>query len=214
MIYFSVAPKKSDRQHCIASGISSKPEGPYKTTKKPLACNLDQGGSIDPMGFKDDDGTRYVVYKIDGNSNSKKSTPLILQRVKSDGVTPEGKPKKILDRDESDGPLVEAPSITLRDGTYYLAYSSHMFNTKEYDVRYATASSVAGPYTKAKGQLLKTGDLTGAGDELMAPGGLDFSEDGKTVVFHAFKNNTAGIHSGRAMFTADITLSKGKITIN
>lgn len=213
-MYFSAAPKESDRQHCIAVGLSSSPEGPYAPEDSPLACNLDQGGSIDPSGFQDADGTRYVVYKIDGNNKADPSTPLMLQLLKSDGVTPDGNPKKLLDRDESDGPLVEAPSIVLRDGTYYLTYSSHMFNTKDYDVRYATAPSVTGPYTKAKGQLLKTGDLTGAGDELMAPGGSDFSEDGKKIVFHAFKNNTGGINAGRAMFMADISLSKGKITIN
>lgn len=211
-MYFSAAPKKSPKQHCIAVGLSSTPEGPYKPEDKPLACNLDQGGSIDPMGFKDADGTRYVVYKIDGNNKAHPSTPLMLQRVKSDGVTPEGKPTKILDRDESDGPLVEAPSIALQNGTYYLTYSSHMFNTKNYDVRYATASSVAGPYTKAKGQLLKTGDLTGSGAKLVAPGGSDFSEDGKKIVFHGFKNSTS-VKDGRAMFIADIDLSKGKITV-
>ena len=213
-MYFSAAPKESPKQHCIAVGLSSSPEGPYKTEDKPLTCNLDRGGSIDPSGFKDVDDTRHVVYKIDGNNKDDPSTPLMLQRLKSDGVTLDGEPKKLLDRDESDGPLVEAPSIALRDGTYYLTYSSHMFNTKNYDVRYATASAITGPYTKAKGQLLKTGDLTGAGKELVAPGGSDFSEDGNKIVFHAFKNNTAGIEAGRAMFVADISLSEGKITIN
>ncbi|KAL5316590.1 hypothetical protein ACEPPN_015639 [Leptodophora sp. 'Broadleaf-Isolate-01'] len=57
-----------------------------------------------------------------------------------DWVTPDGAPTKILDRDDNDGPLTEAPSLNLRDGTYYLFFSSNCYSTRDYDVSYATAT--------------------------------------------------------------------------
>lgn len=215
-MYFSAAPKENKKQHCVAAATSSSPKGPYTPTNSALACLLDEGGAIDPSGFQDADGRRYVVYKIDGNNVGSKSTPLMLQRLKSDGVTPDGEAKKLLDRDDLDGPLIEAPSLVLRDGTYYLSFSSNLYSTTKYDVSYATASAVTGPYKKAQGSdapLLQTGDTTSDGKKLAAPGGSDFSEDGGKIVFHAFRNGE-NMDQGRAMFSADITLSKGKITVD
>jgi hypothetical protein len=34
------------------------------------------------------------------------------------GITPTGDPVQILDCDAADGPLIEAPSLILHDGTY------------------------------------------------------------------------------------------------
>jgi len=42
--------------------------GPYTAEASPLACPLSQSGAIDPSGFRDVDGSHYVVYKIYGNS--------------------------------------------------------------------------------------------------------------------------------------------------
>jgi hypothetical protein len=72
----------------------------------------------------------------------------MLQEVEADGVTPIGKPVQILDRDDSDGPLVEALDIVrTAEGVYILFHSSHCFTSPQYDVRYATATNVMGPYT-------------------------------------------------------------------
>lgn len=134
----------------------------------------------------------------------------MLQRVASDGTTPQGKPTKLLEKDERDGPLTEAPSLVKSGNTYYLTFSSNMFNSKKYDVSYATASKVTGPYIKASAPLLKTGHESDVGP-LTAPGGSDFSEDGSRIVFHAFKNGE-NVTDGRAMYTSEISLSKGVIT--
>lgn len=217
-MYMSISPSKDSKKHCIGTATSKSIKGPYSPKNKPFACPLEQGGAIDPAGFQDEDGTRYVVYKVDGNSldaNGKSNpTPIMLQRVESDGVTPKGNPTKLLDKDERDGPLVEAPSLVKSGDTYYLTFSSNMFNTKLYDVSYATASSVTGPYTKAtkNAPLLVTGDKSDVGP-LAAPGGSDFSEDGSKIVFHAFKNGH-NVTDGRAMYTSEISLSKGVFTLD
>ena len=105
----------------------------------------------------------------------------MLQEVGADGVTKVGAAVQILDRDDSDGPLIEAPSLhRSNEGIYFLFFSSNCFTTPRYDTSYATATSVNGPYTKAGRPLLITGD----GPDLVGPGGLDIITDGSMVVFH------------------------------
>jgi beta-xylosidase len=196
--------------HCIGHAISSTPEGPYHPlSDTPLICPLSQGGAIDPSGFRDVDGQRYLLYKIDGNTlghggscgNTNAPvvpTPIMLQPVAADGFTFTGPATQILDRDASDGPLVEAPSLARRPGGgYYLYFSSNCWNNPGYNVNRATASSITGPYTKT-GPLLVTGD-----SGLVSPGGADVSGDGTVVLFHA------NFPNGRTMFAADIGSAAG-----
>lgn len=214
VMYYSASTSEDDSKHCVGAATSDSIKGPYKPEDSPLACPLDNGGAIDADGY-DDDGTLYVSYKIDGNSlNSDGNlhpTPIMLQKLNDDGVTRNGDPVQILKRSEADGPVIEAPSIVKSDGTYYLSFSSNMYNTLQYDVSYATASSITGPYTKSSEPLLVSGDPSNVGD-LAAPGGSDFSKDGTKIVFHAFENGQ-DMSDGRAMFTAGIKLSNGTITI-
>lgn len=189
--------------------------GPYNPSEAPFACAPEQGGLIDPSGFRDPaTGFRYVVYKVDGNNNGNggdcnngvpplQSTPIRLQRVGSDGVSPIGEPLTILDRDDSDGPLVEAPLLFRSpDGIYFLFFSSNCFTSSNYNVKYATAYSIAGPYTKAGAPLLKAGD----GPNLNGPGGASISADGRVMVFHG-NTSPPGQGLNRAMYTATPTFS-------
>jgi len=86
-MYYSAALESSPSYHCIGAAIASNIEGPYApvgdspcvspstsiktalvlTCNFRLICPLSQGGAIDSSGFNDN-GTRYIVYKIDGNS--------------------------------------------------------------------------------------------------------------------------------------------------
>ena len=141
VLYYAGSPYGSNLTHCISTATSPNPGGPFTPAATPFAYNIGQGGSIDPSGFEDVDGHQYVTYKIDGNSlkhggdclNSVPplvSTPIMLQEVEADGVTPIGKPVQILDRDDSDGPLVEAPGIVrTAEGVYILFHSSHRFTS-------------------------------------------------------------------------------------
>ncbi|OXV08915.1 hypothetical protein Egran_03321 [Elaphomyces granulatus] len=214
VLYYAGEAKEMIGHHCVGAAISEgeDPKGPYNAQPNAFACNLDQGGSIDPSGFLDRDGTRYVVYKIDGNSIGNggncnngipplKSTPIMLQEVAEDAVTPVGEPIQILDRDDSDGPLVEAPNLILWDDTYFLFYSSHCFNDVMYDVRYVTSGSITGPYTKM-GQLLKTGDYG-----LISPGGATACICGDRMLFHA------NCDQGRCLYQTSIEINNGTVSI-
>lgn len=210
VLYYSGEAKEMVRHHCVGVAVSvgTDPVGPYIPQENPFACHLDQGGAIDPSGFLDKDGSRYVVYKIDGNSVGHGGdcnngvpplvpTPIMLQKVADDAITPVGDAVQILDRDESDGPLVEAPNLILKDGTYFLFYSTHCFTDPKYDVRYAIASSITGPYTKTGVQLVKTGDYG-----LTSPGGGTVCGCGDRMLFHGFCNNNE-----RCTYAADLGIS-------
>ncbi|KAJ5134198.1 Glycoside hydrolase family 43 [Penicillium atrosanguineum] len=216
VMYYAGETKDFGTHHCIGAAVSEgeDPLGPYVPLNKSIACPHKYGGAIDPSPFRDSDGTLYVVYKGDGNSVGsggycgntrlpRHSVPIMLQELKSDGITPVGKPTIILDIDKTDGPLVEAPDIIRTDnGTYYLFFSSHCFTSLGYNVKYAHATSLKGPYTRAPRPLLQTGDF-----QLEAPGGATISTDGKRMVFHA---NCEG---WRCMYASAIDIQPGNNTI-
>lgn len=161
-----------------------------------------------------------MVYKIDGNSighggNRNNGveplvpTPIMIQPMEADGITPRGSPKQILDRSYADGPLVEAPSLVRSsEGIYVLFFSSNCFDGPYYDTSYATASHVMGPYTKSSSPLFVTG--SGPNGELYSPGGTDVTADGKKIVFHADKGTSAAT---RQMYIGEITIRGTKVTI-
>ncbi|KIJ60234.1 glycoside hydrolase family 43 protein [Hydnomerulius pinastri MD-312] len=204
MYYAAWSP--SQNTHCVGAATSTSPIGPYTPQSAPIACQTSGGGAIDPAGFQDTDGTRYIVYKVDGNNlggggpcgngNEAYSTPIMLQEMEADGVTPTGDPVQILDRGTYDGPLIEAPVLILHEGTYVLSFSSNCYNTDLYDISYATAPSVSGPYTKASSPLLVTGDYS-----LTSPGGATSTPDGNFMVFHATVDSDP---LTRYMYTANV----------
>lgn len=216
-MYFSAATSQDSSKHCVGAATSSTITGPYTPENDPLACPLNQGGAIDADGYKDGD-TYYVLYKIDGNSldgdGTTHPTPIMLQGLNSDAITPNGNAIQLLDRDDNDGPLIEAPSLANVGGTYYLSFSSNMYDTTNYDVSYATASAITGPYNKAQAPhapLLQTGDPSNVGN-LAGPGGADFNGDGSKIVFHAFENGQ-NIDNGRAMYVANIGASNDVLSV-
>ncbi|KAK8154008.1 glycosyl hydrolase [Phyllosticta citrichinensis] len=215
-ILYYAARMKGETSYCVSAGYSWSPTGPFVPLDDPIACNTKKGGSIDPSGFRDDDGERYLLYKVDGNhignggscnngNKPIKSTPIMLQLMWPDGVTPQGPPVKILDRSDRDGPLIEAPSMTrTHDGKYVMFFSSNCFTSEHYDISYAFADKIKGPYKKY-GPLAKTGMMG-----LQSPGGADVSADGEHLVFHA--NSPDG--TGRNMYTAYINIDSKTHTIS
>ena len=100
---------------------------------------------------------------------------------------------------EQDGPYVEAPSLSKLNGKYVLFYSSNCFVTPKYDVSYALASNIRGPYRKS-GQLFVSGSKG-----MTAPGGGDIAINGDHFVWHA------NYGQGRASFTTTVSLNGDRI---
>ncbi|VDC05883.1 unnamed protein product [Peniophora sp. CBMAI 1063] len=220
LMYYAAETASSPNKHCVSAATSSSPAGPYTPIADVLACPVSAGGAIDPAAFIDTDGSLYLAWKVDGNSvghggNCGNSvapivpTPIMIQKMTPNGTAfaAGSSAKQILDRSDADGPLVEAPSLVEKDGTYVLFFSSNCYSGSLYDVSYATAPSVLGPYTKSATPLLKTGSPYA---QLYAPGGLDINRAGTQAVFHADFNKTASV---RQMYTAAVTISGTTVTI-
>ncbi|KAI5205952.1 Arabinanase/levansucrase/invertase [Aureobasidium subglaciale] len=224
ILYYSAAAENATRSHCIGAAISetSSPAGPYSPLNTTIACPISKGGAIDPSPFIDTDGSFYVVYKVDGNNvgnggicgNSVPplaSTPIKLQRMNADGVTPEGLDVTILDRIEQDGPLVEAPVLVKSaEGIYFLFFSSGCTRDPSYDVKYAWSKNIEGPYRRASKPLLKTDDF-----DLNAPGSIGLTDLGDGtfgMVFHARVETLYG--RVRAMYTSIIRFHGTKVVID
>ena len=67
-MYYSATTNADTSKHCVGVAVSKTVTGPYTPVgSTALICPLSQGGAIDASGFSDN-GNRYIVYKIDGNS--------------------------------------------------------------------------------------------------------------------------------------------------
>ncbi|KAJ7157319.1 glycosyl hydrolase [Mycena filopes] len=220
VMYYSATSASNTNSHCIGAATSTTIRGPYTPIQATIACPISQGGTIDAGGFHHPDGSAYVVYKIDGNNIGHGgscnngvapivSTPIMLQKVAADGHTLVGAAVQILDRDAGDGPLVEAPSLVFVNNVFFLFFSSGCYADTSYDLSYATATTVTGPYTKAgapTAPLLVSGKYG-----LRAPGSATVAKDGSKIVFHAFLG--ADINSGRGMWTGVPTFSGKTVTL-
>lgn len=200
IMYYTVAYRARPNLHCLSYATAKNINDPFvDNSDKPWICPLEAGGAIDIAGFTDEKNghKRWVVYKIDGNAIGHGGacgntvapivpTPILLQQVAQDGHTLIGKPTEILTNIASDGPYVEAPALTYLGGKYVLFFSSQCYMGPKYDIQYAVADKITGPY-KRSGRLLGTGDLG-----LSGPGGLDVAINGDHAVFHAYVTQSPG----------------------
>ncbi|KAI9677039.1 MAG: hypothetical protein M1817_006878 [Caeruleum heppii] len=192
VMYFSAAPATSPEQHCVGVALADSITGPYiDNGQYPFVCPLEIGGALDAAGFMDDDGAMYVLYKIDGNSLNLgpgngpcgntvpplKPTPIMIQRVADDGFSKIGEPWQLIDRDDGDGAMVEAPSLARISGKYVLFFAAGCWSTEKYTVSYATAESLRGPFVKGTKALLGNGQY----QALSAPGDIDEMEEEELI---------------------------------
>lgn len=223
ILYFSTPSSSDPTRHCIGTATSATITGPFSPSSNPWTCPLAQGGAIDPALFTDPaSGNLYVLYKIDGNSlnapgsNTYAPTPIMLQQIQpSDGATPIGDPVQVLDHDSTQ-PLVEAPAMFFdaESETYFLLYSANMFSTSNYNLLYATASSITGPYTPAQSPLLATGDFS-----LNGPGSADVDAAGGQIVFHSTVSSGGGSQAAdngplnRWMYSGGLHVENGGLSV-
>jgi arabinan endo-1,5-alpha-L-arabinosidase len=207
VLYFAAHSVSPDVQ-CIGVARSSSPTGPFTPVgSKPLVCPDDLGGAIDPASFVDADGTRYLLYKNDGNCCGK-DTWLWLQRTSPDGTQLVGAPKKLIKQDQAwEGNLIEAPDLVRHGSMYTLLYSANDYSGAKYATGYATASALAGPYRKAAQPLLTT-----SATHVIGPGGEDVvtgTGGQSSILFHGW--DSAQTH--RALYVLPLTWQGGVPTV-
>jgi beta-xylosidase len=188
VLYFTARIKNAGRQ-CIGVATADKPEGPFRSdATEPWICDLGEGGDIDASSFMDEDGTKYVLWKNDGNCCAGE-TWLQIQTVSDDGLTRTGERTKLIKQEGHwEGNVIEAPTLWKHEGKYYLFYSANAYNSLNYAVGYAVADDIRGPYTKYEDNPILFSDLTDVPTPI-GPGGQDIvvDPDGDLwMVYHAW----------------------------
>ena len=115
VLYYTADDAQSHRQ-CVGRAVSAVADGPFvDDAARPLVCQVDLGGSIDPSPFVDSDGQAYLLWKNDGNCCGLVSA-LWSQRLAADGLSLEGAgPSQLLAAEERwEKGIVEAPSMVAR----------------------------------------------------------------------------------------------------
>jgi beta-xylosidase len=185
VMYFTAANFRPSAQ-CIGVATSASPTGPFTVQGDGmLVCPVEDGGAIDASTYAEN-GSRYLLWKNDGNSRGL-DTWISIAPLAGDGLSLAGPAQRILKQTLPwEGELVEAPTLVKRSSTYYLFYSSNTYGNDEYAIGYATADSLAGPWTKKKEPFLSRDFGHGL---FRGPGGQDVvqASDGTDwLVFHAW----------------------------
>lgn len=160
LLYYTARDRASGYQ-CVGLAISDSPQGPFRDPHEgPFVCQTDEGGTIDASPFRDADGTLYLYFKNDGNCCGR-ATWLYGQQMSPDGRTLLGEPVRLVRNDTPwKGPVVEAPTMWIQDGQYYLFYSGNDYGGEHYAVGYARCDGPLGPCEDAEENPILVSDMS------------------------------------------------------
>jgi len=196
VLYFTARDRKSGLQ-CIGAAKASEPTGPFVSdAAAPLVCQTGLGGSIDPDPFRDADGSLTLYFKNDGNNpDFRAPTRIYAQRLAADGLSVLGDPVALLANDAAwEGAVIEAPTMILRRGGYYLFFSANDYGWTEpqqpvspYAIGYALCRTAVGPCTAAPENPILS-SRSGPGACLSGPGHQSVFSVGDRdfIAFHAW----------------------------
>ncbi len=175
---------------------------------KPLIDHFENGAQpIDPMVYRDDDGSIYLYYGGQGHCN--------VVRLSADLKRVVPLPDGTLYKEITPEHYVEGPFMIKRKGTYYFMWSEGSWEDSTYGVAYAKSTSPTGPFTRA-GKILSTDkDIAngpGHHSALQIPG-----TDEWTIVYHRHPLGTTGANQrvmaiDRMLFNADGNIEPVRMT--
>jgi beta-xylosidase len=205
-------------RQCLSVAVADDPAGPFvDESEEPLLCQHDLGGSIDSSPFLDADGTRYLLWKSDGNCCGI-PVRMFISGLAADGRTLVGETTDL--GLAVDAPwernLIEAPTLLLRDGTYYLFFSANDYGSRNYAAGYATSAKVRGPYVDAEeNPILSTDIPVGTAGLPAGPGHQSIIADGAGdlwIVYHAWDSGLIGDSLGgrRSMWIDELVFEDGR----
>jgi len=210
-LYFTARDKEADRQ-CVGVAVSDKPEGKFRSASDtPLVCQVDEGGTIDASPFRDADGTLYLFFKNDGNCCNI-ATYIYVQELSADGLSVVGEPTRLVRNDRAwEGRVIEAPTMWLHDGEYYLFFSANDYAGPPYAVGYARCESVVGPCEDAPENPILRSVLSGE-TPVIGPGHQTIiaDDDGELwLVYHAWQVTSSGTRGGSRYLWLDRLIWEG-----
>jgi GH43 family beta-xylosidase len=221
LMFYGAAPSGGGPSRiCVAQAAS--PLGPFKETKAPLFA--DSWSEIDAHVFVDDDGKTYLYW----TSEKTGFLSISAQQIDLDTLTLTGSPA----HDILGAPFLpwevasfglgvnEAAFVIKHNGTYYLLYSGNVYNSEDYAVGYATATSPLGPYTKSSANPILKKNLAlqppvsgpGSAHVVSSPDGAELF-----IVYHVHKDaaNPSGerrVAMDRLAFQGDAIVVSGPTT--
>lgn len=209
VMYVTAEHTASGRQ-CIGVATAATLDDAFApASDEPLVCPVDDGGAIDAATFDDESGTRFLLWKTDGNCCAL-PTRIMMAPLTADGLSLDGDAVELLRQDQAwEGTLVEAPTLVARDGGYALLYSANDYGGDAYAVGAAWSAELEGPYEKQSEPILSTAGSDGGS---RGPGGQDVvpTSDGDVLVFHGWDEQ----YIYRGLHTAPIRLEAGEVTVD
>jgi hypothetical protein len=207
VLYYTAATAEG-RVQCLSVATARRPEGPFTdSSRAPLECQADLGGSIDPSPYLDAAGHPYLAWKSNGAGGQ--PATIWAQALDPQGTALEGGgPTELLTPSQPwEGSVVEAPSMVDVDGSYFLFYSGNDWNSAAYAIGVARCAGVLGPC----GTLL-AGPLFGSQTNLEGPGGEDVFSDVEghlEMAFSAWLPGAVGYPHPRLLFTRPVEVTNG-----
>lgn len=196
LAYYTSANDKDALSIGVAS--ASSPQGRY--TDKGIPLVEDTRGVIDATFFEDDDGSRWLFYKIDGNASGQ-PTPIFVRQLATDGLSfaAGSRAKQVLTNSPGtwEAGVVEAPWVVKRDGRYYMFYSGNAYDER-YRTGVARATSLTGRWEKHGAPILANNAAwVGPGHGSVV--GVPTAGGGKAdyFVYHAWRNAGGGARDER-----------------
>jgi beta-xylosidase len=160
LLYYT-ARNRANGYQCVGLAISDSPQGPFRDPHDgPLVCQAEEGGTIDASPFRDADGTLYLYYKNDGNCCGR-PTWIYGQQLSEDGRTLIGEPVRLIRNLELwQAHVIEAPTMWIHEGDYFLFYSANDYGSDKYAVGYARCEGPLGPCVDAEENPILASDMT------------------------------------------------------
>ena len=171
-LYFTSAVRgASPSMECIGDAFASSPLGPFEPEPRPFICQVSHRGSIDPRTFVDADGTLWLYWKSDDNANPEIPwrtgngyTGMWAERLSADGRKLLGRPQLVVQPSLAwEGTIIEAPSMLLVQGHYWMFYSGGWFNSPSYAIGAARCAGPTGPCVPTSAHPLIASNSQGAG---------------------------------------------------
>jgi hypothetical protein len=195
VLYYATRQQSTNRQ-CLSTAVATSPAGPYvDDTAGPLECGT--RGAIDASPFVAPDGTAYLLWKQEPNL-------IVGQQLAPDGRALVGERRTLLAPSRGwEGGNVEAPSMLVSGGRYWLFYSANDWNGRRYVQGMAGCAGPLGP-CRADGAPFLQSHGTVAG-----PGGGEAFQDLAghwQLAYHAYREPAVGYPNSRLMHVAPLTL--------
>jgi hypothetical protein len=209
-VMYYTARERSSGLQCVGQAISVLPLGPFVDSGLgPIICQTNVGGSIDPDIFTASNGSSYLTWKSDGDSNGDLSG-IWAEPLNPNTLDLEGSPSLLLTNGGQSwqGTIIEGPDMVQEGNSYYLFYSGNDYDTANYAIGYTTCTTPLGPCAN-----VSFNPVLSTSEGMSGPGGESFftSPSGQLLMAFAAFPARVGYENGgdRALFVASVGFSDG-----